>query len=84
MTVAAAVVGGVTVAAVAKGVMAVVATLATPPVAVTVGALAGGALGWSFVQSRVDKDEDASSSAAVVDTPHKSGTEEAAESLSES
>lgn len=49
---AAAVVGGVVVAAGAKGVLAVVGTLAVPPVALTVGALGGGFLGWSFMQKQ--------------------------------
>ena len=49
---AAAVVGGVVVAAGAKGILAVVGTLASPPVALTVGALGGGFLGWSFMQNQ--------------------------------
>ena len=49
---AAAVVGGVVIAVGAKGVLAVVGTLAAPPVALTVGALGGGFLGWSFMQSQ--------------------------------
>ena len=49
-TAAAAVVGGIAVAAVAKGVLAVVALLSAPPIAFTVGALGGGALGWSLMQ----------------------------------
>ena len=46
----AAVAGAVALTAVAKGVLGVVATLANPPVALSVGALAGGVLGWSFMQ----------------------------------
>jgi hypothetical protein len=46
----AAVAGALAVMAVAKGVLAIVGTLANPPVALTVGALAGGAIGWSFMQ----------------------------------
>jgi hypothetical protein len=46
----AAVIGAVTLAAIAQGVLAVLATLANPPVALAVGALAGGAIGWSLMQ----------------------------------
>ncbi|MEZ4734821.1 MAG: hypothetical protein R3E79_47620 [Caldilineaceae bacterium] len=46
----AAVVGALAVAAAAKGILAVVAVVANPPVALAVGALAGGAVGWSFMQ----------------------------------
>lgn len=49
---AAAIVGGVVVAAGAKGILAVVGTLAAPPVALTVGALGGGFLGWNFMQNQ--------------------------------
>lgn len=44
----AALVGALAVAATAKGVLAVIGTIANPPVALTLGALAGGALGWSY------------------------------------
>ena len=54
ITIAAAVVGGVTLAAVSKGVLAVVGTLAATPVALTVGALAGGAVGWSLMQNHAE------------------------------
>ncbi|MEZ4735971.1 MAG: hypothetical protein R3E79_53455 [Caldilineaceae bacterium] len=47
-----AVAGGIVVAAGAKGLLAVVGTLAVPPVALTVGALGGGILGWSFMQNQ--------------------------------
>lgn len=49
---AAAVVGGVVVAAGAKGILAIVATLASPPIALTIGALGGGAIGWAFMQNQ--------------------------------
>lgn len=49
---AAAIVGSVVVAAGAKGILAVVGTLAAPPVALTVGALGGGFLGWNFMQNQ--------------------------------
>jgi uncharacterized protein YcfJ len=52
VTIAAAVAGGVALAAVSKGVLAVVGTLAATPVALTVGALAGGAVGWSLMQNQ--------------------------------
>jgi hypothetical protein len=50
----AAVIGAVTLAAIAQGVLAVLATLANPPVALAVGALAGGAIGWSLMQQPND------------------------------
>lgn len=52
VTIAAAVVGGLALTAISKGVLAVVGTLAAPPVALTVGALAGGAVGWSLMQTQ--------------------------------
>lgn len=52
VTIAAAVVGGVALTAVSKGVLAIVGTLAATPVALTVGALAGGAVGWSLMQNQ--------------------------------
>ncbi|MCB0120969.1 MAG: hypothetical protein KDE58_01935 [Caldilineaceae bacterium] len=61
VTAGGAVVGAVTVAAVAKGVVAILATLASPPVALTVGAVGGGFLGWNWVkeQSQNAADEEA-------------------------
>lgn len=47
-----AVAGGVVVAASAKGVLAIVGTLAAPPVALTVGALGGGLLGWTYMNKQ--------------------------------
>ncbi len=52
LTAGAAVAGALTLAAVAKGILAIIATLANPPVALSAGALAGGALGWSFMQKQ--------------------------------
>ncbi|MFZ4664534.1 MAG: hypothetical protein ACOYNY_46505 [Caldilineaceae bacterium] len=52
VTIAAAVVGSVALAAISKGVLAVIGTLAATPVALTVGALAGGAVGWSLMQNQ--------------------------------
>ena len=48
ITGAAALDGALAVAATAKGVLAIIGTVANPPVAITLGALAGGALGWSY------------------------------------
>ena len=45
-----AIVGALAVAAVAKGVVSVFAAVASPPVALAVGAVAGGALGWSLTK----------------------------------
>ena len=50
VAVVAALTGAVALTAVSKGVLGVVATLANPPVALSIGALAGGVLGWSFMQ----------------------------------
>ncbi|MFN8495341.1 MAG: hypothetical protein U0350_47525 [Caldilineaceae bacterium] len=47
-----AVVGGLVVAAGAKGVLAIVSLIAAPPVALSAGALGGGALGWSYMQGK--------------------------------
>lgn len=76
----AAVVGALTLAAVAQGVLAVLATLANPPVALAVGAVAGGALGWSLMQQPKATNESAvtenspteaapAAAAPVVETP---------------
>lgn len=50
VTVVAALGGALALAAVAKGVLGIVGTLANPPVALTIGALGGGVFGWSFMQ----------------------------------
>ena len=55
VTLAAAVAGSVALAAVSKGVLAIVGTLAATPVALTVGALPGGAVGWSLMQNQADE-----------------------------
>ena len=52
VTVAAGVGGALATATVAKGIVTVFATLASPPVAITVGALGGGALGWRWIQQQ--------------------------------
>lgn len=50
VTAGSAVVGAVAVTAVAKGVVAILTAIASPPVALTLGAVGGGALSWSFMQ----------------------------------
>lgn len=52
VTAGGAVVGAVTVAAVAKGVVAILSTLAAPQVALTVGAVGGGVLGWTWMKEQ--------------------------------
>ncbi|MCE7986004.1 MAG: hypothetical protein DYG89_32910 [Caldilinea sp. CFX5] len=69
VTIAAAVAGGVVLAAVSKGVLAVVSTLAAPPVALTVGALAGGAVGWSLMQNQPEAPPSVSASTPVDTVP---------------
>ncbi len=59
-TAAGAVIGGIILAAGAQGVLAVVALLAAPPVALTIGALGGGAVAWSYMQRH--RQEDATNS----------------------
>lgn len=56
MTAVAAVAGSLVLAATAQGLLAVVATLAAPPVALTIGAIGGGLAGWSFLQSKKNAD----------------------------
>ncbi|MFN8495320.1 MAG: hypothetical protein U0350_47420 [Caldilineaceae bacterium] len=51
ITAAAAVGGALVLAATAQGVLAILATLAAPPVALTVGAIGGGLAGWSYMQN---------------------------------
>ncbi|MEZ4713385.1 MAG: hypothetical protein R3A44_39730 [Caldilineaceae bacterium] len=53
ITAGSALVGALTVTAVAKGVVAVISTLASPPVALTVGAVGGGILSWNYMQGRL-------------------------------
>jgi len=52
VTAGGAVVGAIALAAVAKGVLAILATLASPPVALTIGAVGGGVFGWNFMKSQ--------------------------------
>ncbi|MEZ4663372.1 MAG: hypothetical protein R2911_37995 [Caldilineaceae bacterium] len=44
--------GAVALAATAKGILAIVSTVANPAVALTLGAVGGGALGWSWIKSQ--------------------------------
>ncbi len=53
----AALAGGLVMGTVAKGVLAVVGTLASTPVSLTVGALAGGVAGWTYLQSQKQQRE---------------------------
>lgn len=66
VTAAAGVGGALAVAAVSKGVLAILSTLASPPVALTVGAIGGGALGWNWIKQQTKDAGD--SSAATADT----------------
>ena len=74
VTAAAGVAGALVVTAGTKGLLAVVGLLANPPVALTIGALGGGALGWSYMQKQVEssaatnESESESSLASAADT----------------
>ena len=52
VTASGALVGAAVVAATTQGVLALVALLAAPPVALTVGALGGGFMGWRYMRRR--------------------------------
>ncbi len=52
ITAGGAVVGALTVTAAAKGVVAIFAAIAAPPIALTLGAVGGGVLGWNFMQKQ--------------------------------
>lgn len=65
VTAVAAFAGALALAAAAKGVLGVVGTLAYPPVALTVGALSGGLLGWSFMQRRAHSEANDSQETVV-------------------
>jgi hypothetical protein len=64
LTAAAAVAGALALAATAQGLLALLATLAAPPVALTIGAVGGGLAGWSFIQNQ--KAADATRQADLV------------------
>lgn len=63
---ASAIVGSVVVAAGAKGALVVLGMLASTPVALTIGALGGGALGWSFMQNQTASATDQFTTAPVI------------------
>ena len=65
ITAAAAVAGAVALAVTAQGLLAILATLAAPPVALAIGAIGGGVAGWSFIQSQ--KTADAPQSTLVTE-----------------
>jgi len=52
VTAGSAVVGAVAVNAAARGVVAILAALTAPPVALAIGAVGGGYLGWHYIQGR--------------------------------
>lgn len=58
VTAGSAVAGGVLMAATANGMVALLATLASPPVALAVGALVGGAMGWVYMQPHAENGEE--------------------------
>ena len=70
ITAAAAVGGALAVAATAQGILSIVATLAAPPVALTVGAVAGGLAGWSLLQHQ--KENKAAQAASANSQPSAS------------
>ncbi|MEZ4662630.1 MAG: helix-hairpin-helix domain-containing protein [Caldilineaceae bacterium] len=59
VTAGSALVGAVAVNATARGVIAILATLASPPVALTVGAVGGGYLGWTYLRNWQVGEQDA-------------------------
>lgn len=74
VTAGGAVVGAVALTAVSSGVLAVLATLAAPPVALAVGAIGGGLLGWNYMRDRQTTPPPftpppAASSVPMADTP---------------
>lgn len=73
ITAGSAVVGAIAVSAVAKGVVAVLAALATPPVALTVGAVGGGLLGWNWMQDKAAATAAAAADAADVSAESAAG-----------
>lgn len=83
VTGAAAVGGALALAAVAQGVLAIIATIANPPVALAVGALAGGALGWSFMQKSQAATESAASTTPEAPAAEQQPPLPAAPALSE-
>jgi len=64
VTAGGALVGALALTAAANGILAILAALATPPVALTVGAVGGGILGWNYMRGR----QEAGHTDAPVDT----------------
>ena len=62
----AAVVGGVAMAAVAKSALSVAGVLTFAPTSVTIGALGGGLLGWSYIQRQKAQNQAAMQPAPVL------------------
>lgn len=58
VTAGSAVVGAVAVNTAARGVVAILAALAAPPLALTIGAVGGGYLGWNYIHSRQAGEQD--------------------------
>lgn len=89
VTAGAAIVGGLAVAAVARGVLAILGTLASPPVALTVGAIGGGVLGWNYIrnQAQAGQGDEAAASTLVseeaVDIPVTTAESVAADTTDE-
>lgn len=52
ITAGSAVAGAVAMTAAANGILALLATLASPPVALTIGAVGGGIAGWTYINNR--------------------------------
>jgi hypothetical protein len=78
VTAGGAVVGALAVTAVAKGVVAVLSTLAAPPVALTVGAVGGGLLGWNYIHKRPAEGQPATAPDDAPDAESAAATPEAA------
>ena len=62
----AAVAGGVAMAAVAKSALSVAGVLTFAPTSVTIGALGGGLLGWSYIQRQKAQNQAAMQPAPVL------------------
>jgi len=73
VTAATAAAGGIALAVTAKGVLAIVGILAAPPVALTVGALGGGVLGWRYLQRQSPALTTSQPAVAPVFTPLATG-----------
>jgi len=76
VTAGGAVVGAIAVTAVAKGVIAVLATLAAPPVSLAVGAVGGGLLSWNYIngQGKAEQREEDAAAVESVEPAFEAGT----------